>query len=169
MCTFPSHLLGVLCSCSLIDVLFKSTLTDLHVSWDWVTGWLEAVKSEFPREEQTAVSAALPTASLGGKVFGRRSGRPACMTGVERGGKTLNTLLWKKHFTSWYTLKNWISEVISTHQLFPILQWKLPFSPFSCSYRFLLQCLPWSQNCLLVGVKAAGCCSWFGSKEEAQC
>lgn len=37
----------------------------------------------FPKEEK-AVSAKLPTASLGGKVFGRRSGRPDCITGWNR-------------------------------------------------------------------------------------
>lgn len=40
----------------------------------------------FPEEEEEKVVSvvlptALPTALLGGKVFGRRSGRPDCMTG----------------------------------------------------------------------------------------
>lgn len=37
----------------------------------------------FPKEEMTAVSVVLPKVLLGGKVFGRRSGRPDCMTGYE--------------------------------------------------------------------------------------
>lgn len=32
MCTFPSYLLGVLCSWSLLNVLFKSTPTDQLVA-----------------------------------------------------------------------------------------------------------------------------------------
>lgn len=42
----------------------------------------------FPKEEEEkekVFSVALPTAPLGGKVFGRRSGRPNCM--AERNGR----------------------------------------------------------------------------------
>ncbi|TNN63799.1 hypothetical protein EYF80_026001 [Liparis tanakae] len=44
-------------------------------------GRLVGTDPGFPEEEEKVVSVALPTALLGGKVFGRRSGRPDCMTG----------------------------------------------------------------------------------------
>lgn len=35
----------------------------------------------FPKEETTVFPVVLPTVLVGDKVFGRRSGRPDCMTG----------------------------------------------------------------------------------------
>lgn len=91
MCTFPSYLLGVLCSWSLLNVLFKSTAIDLLVSWKWSGGWLVGANPGISKEGTAAVSVVLPTVSLGGKVFGRRSGRPDCMAAWD-GRKTLLTL-----------------------------------------------------------------------------
>ena len=81
MSIFLSYLLGVLRSIALLNMLCKSTPTDLHVSWESVTGWVVGVKPGFPvEEEEEAVSAALSAALLGGEALGRRSGGPDGMT-----------------------------------------------------------------------------------------
>lgn len=79
----PVYLLVVLCSWSSLNILFKSTPTEFSVSGAGGGCWLVGVSPGFS-EEETTVSVVLPTAWLGGKVLGRRSGRPDCMTGWDR-------------------------------------------------------------------------------------
>lgn len=165
MCTFPSYLLEVLRSMCLLNILFTSAFTELVASWefDWV--WFVEVNSGVPENEETVVSAALPTALLGSKVFGRRSGRPDCIT-EWKGWKKFYTVLRKKHCTCWNTLQDEICAVISKQNVLSIPLLKLIFN-FAHSYYCLLQCLLCSHSWLDVGVKAAGCWCWFGLTVEA--
>lgn len=83
--------------------------------------------------------------------------------------KNVNTALWKKHFTSWCMLEDWISASINQQHLClvvctPVRTWHA----VSSSNRCLLQCRLWSQCWLDVGVNCAGCCCWFVLTEKAQ-
>lgn len=165
MCTFPSYLLGVLCSWSLLNVLFKSTPTDLLVSWEWGGGWLVGANPGFPKERETAVSVALATALLGGKVFGRRSGRPDCKTGWDGREKLLILGCERRNSHAGTCCKAESLRVSVNKMCFQHSSWNLKsyfqFLPLSPSVSSLASELTWcwSKGCwllLLVWVNREG-------------
>ena len=139
----------MLCSLSLLAVLFESTPADLLESWGRF--WLVGANPGFPTEEATVV---LPTAPLGGKLFGRRSGRPDCMTGHDRRKNCLSCVVRE----ALHMLEDWIYVGIPQQNSFSLVlhsSWNpknpqlLPLSPSVFSMVSVLTWC-WSKGCWLL-------------------